>query len=317
MPTIKLYNNLDQSLIDVEIPCQFGREKGDLTFPSDDSVSTLHGEYIVENGSFFVNDLGSTNGTYLNGQKLNMNEKVLIEDDDLLEFGEQSFHLGVTDSFETNDVQERYQRKKTERLRKKLDASKAQNLRAIEDKIKTLNNKKNQIETQLNQISQKYRKGKVAERSLFDKKGIIDENIANFQQILTKKNSEFDQKKRDLFKKKTDLDDQIKLLTLSGESDGEKVKLMKEQLEEVKAKIDEVMAKKKSFPSKLNDLKKNQSIMESTIQETTLKLSKVEKIIQENKTKYQPILSKIEIQLEQLDREKERLNTGTTKIEQL
>ena len=146
MPTIKLYNNLDQSTVDITIPCQFGRETGEVTFPEDDSVSTLHGEILLEGSSVMLNDLGSTNGTYLNDQKLNANEKVILQDDDLLEFGEQSFHVGVSKDYDAADVQERYQQKKTERLREMLQASKAEKLNSILKKEKSLEEKKNKIQ---------------------------------------------------------------------------------------------------------------------------------------------------------------------------
>ena len=59
--------------------------------------------------------------------------------------------------------------------------------------------------------------------------------------------------------------------------------------------------------------------MEKTIQETASKLKKVELIINENEKKYLPILDKIDIQLTQLKKEKEKLegDANSTKTRQL
>lgn len=319
MPSIKLYNNLDQSTVDITIPCQFGRETGEVTFPEDDSVSTLHGEILLNDSSIFILDLGSTNGTYVNDHRLEPNKKVLIQDDDLVEFGEQSFHVGVSKDFNPENVHERYQQKKTERLREMLNASKTEKLQSILSKEKTLNQKKKQIQEQLNQIKEKYKKGKTAEKSLHEKKSIIDKNIANFPDIKAKKSLEFDQVKKTLFQQKTDLDDKIKLLNISGDAEDSQLQKLSKSLEEIKVKIDAISEEKKNFPKKINQLKKNQQIMEKTILETASKLRKVEHIISENEKKYLPILDKIEIQLAQLKRERDKLNDGTisTKTRQL
>ena len=42
-----------------------GRERGDINFPDDGYVSGLHARLTQRNGKFFLNDLGSSNGTFL------------------------------------------------------------------------------------------------------------------------------------------------------------------------------------------------------------------------------------------------------------
>ena len=319
MPQIKLFNNLDQTVVELEVPCRFGREDGELTFPSDDSVSTLHGEFQTAQGSVYILDLSSTNGTYLNDHLLEANQKTVLQDDDLLEFGEQSFHIGVSDQFSIENISERYNEKKTERLRQMLNTNKVEKLNTIKNKIKTLESKKKQITMQLNSIKDKYKKGKAAERSLVEKKTSIDHNINNFPTIMASKNKAFDNEKRTLFKQKTDLDDKIKLLNLSGDKSESEVNQYKNELEGVKVKISKLAQDKKDFPHKINDLKKNQKVMDQMIKDTASKLRKVEFIIKENEDKYHPILEKIEIQLKQLEREMAKLNESVdaTKTRQL
>lgn len=59
---------------------------------ADDSVSRRHACIEYDRGAFWVRDLGSTNGTYLNGESVKQAE---LEDGDLLRFGlaEAVFHV--------------------------------------------------------------------------------------------------------------------------------------------------------------------------------------------------------------------------------
>ena len=47
-----------------------GRLPENMLHLDDGSVSSRHGEILFEDNSFYVHDLGSTNGTYLNGVKV-------------------------------------------------------------------------------------------------------------------------------------------------------------------------------------------------------------------------------------------------------
>jgi pSer/pThr/pTyr-binding forkhead associated (FHA) protein len=42
-----------------------GRERGDFVFPEDGYVSGLHLKIYSQNGKFYLNDMGSSNGTFL------------------------------------------------------------------------------------------------------------------------------------------------------------------------------------------------------------------------------------------------------------
>lgn len=50
----------------------------------DSSVSSRHAEILFENNSWFIRDLGSTNGTFLNGSKI---ENAVLNHGDELRFG--------------------------------------------------------------------------------------------------------------------------------------------------------------------------------------------------------------------------------------
>lgn len=72
MPKITI-NTTDGSALEFELSAdryRIGRaQDNDLVVP-DGSVSSYHGEIIVQGNSIEFNDLGSTNGTHVNGQRV-------------------------------------------------------------------------------------------------------------------------------------------------------------------------------------------------------------------------------------------------------
>lgn len=69
-----------------------GRRPGNSIIISDDSfVSGSHAEIVYDRGQFFVADLGSTNGTKLNGRKLLPNVPNPLADGDELTLGQTMF----------------------------------------------------------------------------------------------------------------------------------------------------------------------------------------------------------------------------------
>jgi len=59
------------------------RDKADGVI-EDRSVSRIHASISEKNGRYFLSDMNSTNGTYLNGRRLELNETVGLEDGDTL-----------------------------------------------------------------------------------------------------------------------------------------------------------------------------------------------------------------------------------------
>jgi pSer/pThr/pTyr-binding forkhead associated (FHA) protein len=49
---------------------RIGRPSGDLVLPFDPAISREHVEIQFANGGFAIEDLGSANGTFVNGQRL-------------------------------------------------------------------------------------------------------------------------------------------------------------------------------------------------------------------------------------------------------
>ena len=74
------------------LPCTVGKD-GTLSdhIISDSSVSRMHARFYMEEETFRMQDLNSTNGTYHNGIRLRPNEKVILEKEDEVGFGRVQF----------------------------------------------------------------------------------------------------------------------------------------------------------------------------------------------------------------------------------
>lgn len=68
-----------------------GREEGDVVLGGDTAASRLHAQVTFENGRVFVEDLGSTNGTWVNQHRVG--RRVELHRGDWLQVGETSFQL--------------------------------------------------------------------------------------------------------------------------------------------------------------------------------------------------------------------------------
>lgn len=74
------------------LPCLVGKEKGLVNHViSDPSVSRMHARFYEEGKAVWMQDLNSTNGTYHNGMRLKPNEKVILEPEDEVAFGQVQF----------------------------------------------------------------------------------------------------------------------------------------------------------------------------------------------------------------------------------
>lgn len=75
-----------------QLPCLVGKDKtlADhvITVPS---VSRMHAKFSLEGETVWMQDLNSTNGTYHNGLRLSPNEKVALEPEDEIGFGQAQF----------------------------------------------------------------------------------------------------------------------------------------------------------------------------------------------------------------------------------
>ncbi|MDR1217973.1 MAG: FHA domain-containing protein [Oscillospiraceae bacterium] len=82
----------DRYTLDVADELVIGRSAGQLTVPSDTRLSSRHCRIFTRDGAFYVEDLRSTNGTYLNGVPVAQPQR--LEQDNILLLG--SMELRVT-----------------------------------------------------------------------------------------------------------------------------------------------------------------------------------------------------------------------------
>jgi len=76
-------------------PFTMGRHASNKLPIDDDSISRFHARFVNEDGKYFVEDLGSRNGTFLQGKRITRAE---IKDDDWIQLGARvAFRFTLTD----------------------------------------------------------------------------------------------------------------------------------------------------------------------------------------------------------------------------
>lgn len=71
----------DGSIIPIRSDLTIGRKDNNSIVLGDQHVSGNHAKIIVRNDSLYIEDLNSTNGTYLNGSKINHRMKLSNKDE--------------------------------------------------------------------------------------------------------------------------------------------------------------------------------------------------------------------------------------------
>ncbi len=85
-PEGQLFLSLEQPSLSI------GKRKGEVDLVlQDSSVSRLHARITNEEGSAYLEDLNSTNGTFQNGQRMHPYEKKKLEEGDEIKFGKVVF----------------------------------------------------------------------------------------------------------------------------------------------------------------------------------------------------------------------------------
>ncbi|MCZ7666586.1 MAG: FHA domain-containing protein [Chloroflexi bacterium] len=62
-------------------PFTIGRDEGDITIPGDGHVSRKHARITFENNDYFLEDLGSSNGTFINDTQIAAHEAMPLRTD--------------------------------------------------------------------------------------------------------------------------------------------------------------------------------------------------------------------------------------------
>ena len=78
-------------LLDSNRKTKVGRSKSCNLVITKSTVSSLHAEIVVQNGEYYIQDLNSSNGTYLNGKRLTGDEQAKINNGDIITFAETDY----------------------------------------------------------------------------------------------------------------------------------------------------------------------------------------------------------------------------------
>lgn len=65
----------------------------DYCISGNSSISRRHAEIRVKNGAFYLVDLNSTNGTYLNGQRVQPNQEMILKNTDRIKISDEEFQF--------------------------------------------------------------------------------------------------------------------------------------------------------------------------------------------------------------------------------
>ncbi|HAA43331.1 MAG TPA: hypothetical protein DCE02_04930, partial [Ruminiclostridium sp.] len=69
-----------------------GRLKGQVDYVTENkAIGKVHAEIITRDGKYFLKDLNSKNGTYLNNERLNSNTEYEIKDNDVIVFANSEY----------------------------------------------------------------------------------------------------------------------------------------------------------------------------------------------------------------------------------
>jgi hypothetical protein len=89
-------NSFDR--MDINKPVfRIGKERSyvDYFVANNNAISRIHADIITKNNYFFVKDENSTNGTYVNGNRLSPNEEVQVFDGDIITFANEEFEFHI------------------------------------------------------------------------------------------------------------------------------------------------------------------------------------------------------------------------------
>lgn len=75
-----------------DTPFIIGRDEDADMKLSDESVSRFHATIIYENGFLYISDQSSSNGTYLNGRRI---QKERLKDKDILRMGDTTIRVEI------------------------------------------------------------------------------------------------------------------------------------------------------------------------------------------------------------------------------
>lgn len=107
-PRFALLEHSQQAVHELQSTTTVGRENTDLVFPELTSMSRRHFRIIIEGEDAFVEDMGSSNGTYLNGIRLEPHQRAFLKNSDSIIAGKALFtfqeHLSIEQRAQQEEI---------------------------------------------------------------------------------------------------------------------------------------------------------------------------------------------------------------------
>ena len=117
-----------QVLSIAQTPFTMGRHATNKLPIDDDSISRFHARFVREGSEYFVEDLGSRNGTFLQGKRIT---RAVVKDDDWVQLGARvAFRFALTDSRQEGLLRKLYESSTRDAL------TGAYNRRHFEDRLR-------------------------------------------------------------------------------------------------------------------------------------------------------------------------------------
>jgi pSer/pThr/pTyr-binding forkhead associated (FHA) protein len=92
----QLFSNLHVQLNNNDARAGIGRSHDNALCLNDSTVSSFHAAFtLTPNGTLWLTDLGSSNGTFVNDVRLGEGDKVIVRAGDKLRFGDVDFELNL------------------------------------------------------------------------------------------------------------------------------------------------------------------------------------------------------------------------------
>lgn len=96
---IKLINDKQEYYV-ISPVCLIGKsDLCDIVIKGNNSISRQHCQIEMIDDLLYISDLGSSNGTYLNGYKLDSNKRNLLNNNDIIKISDEPYYVSIEEDY--------------------------------------------------------------------------------------------------------------------------------------------------------------------------------------------------------------------------